>query len=74
MTYTRGGRPLKQGLKGNVLIVEDMSMEGFLIKTFTKTGTVPKVYAQIRNGIKVAITKEEFQKIEQEQKEARSKK
>lgn len=66
MTYTRGGRPSAL-VKGQPLIVEDLDMEGFLIKTFTKTGTVPKGYFQIRKGEKVQITKEEYEKIKEEQ-------
>lgn len=65
MTYTRGGRPLKS-LKGNTLIVEEFLVEGMIGKIFTKTGTVPKSYFQIRNNIKIAITKEEYEKINSE--------
>jgi hypothetical protein len=65
MTYTRGGRPSAL-VKGQPLIVEDLNMEGFLIKTFTKTGTVPKGFFQIRNGVKVPITKEEYEKLQAE--------
>lgn len=69
--YTRGGRPLKQGIKGNVLIVEEMSTEGMIGKVFTKTGTVPKAFFQIRNNVKIAISKEEYEQIAEAQRLAR---
>lgn len=62
MTYTRSGRPLKQG---SILVVEDLNLEGIVGKTFSKTGTVPKGYFQIRDGIKVPITKEEYLEIQE---------
>lgn len=55
----RAGRKSK-GVPGNPLIVEELNLEGKLIKTYTKTGTVPKAYFQIRNGEKVQISKEEY--------------
>lgn len=65
MTYTRGGRPLKE-VPGQPLIVKELDMEGCLLKTFTKTGTVPKAYFQIRKGEKVEITKEEYETLKAE--------
>jgi hypothetical protein len=67
MFQGRAGRPFK-GIKGQPLIVEDLNLEGFLIKTYTKTGTVPKGFFQIRNGEKVQITKEEYEKLQAEKK------
>lgn len=72
MTYTRGGRPSKM-VKGQPLIVQELNVEGFLIKTYTKTGTVPKGYFQIRNNVKVSITKEEYEKLYQEKQESKGK-
>ena len=66
MNYTRGGRPLKQNVKGNTLIVEDMNMEGITGKIYTKTGTVPKGFFVYRSGQKVTITKEEYEKLNAE--------
>lgn len=62
VTYTRGGRPLKT-LKGNTLIVEELSMEGVTGKIYTKTGTVPRGFFVYRGGEKVTITKEEYDQI-----------
>jgi hypothetical protein len=62
MNYTRGGRPL---VKGSILVVEDLNLEGMLGKTFSKTGTVPKSYFQIRQGKKVEITKEEYEALKE---------
>lgn len=62
MTYTRGGRPLKK-FEGNILVVEDLDMEGVTGKVYTKTGTVPKGFFVYRNGKKVTITKEEYDQI-----------
>jgi hypothetical protein len=60
--YKRAGRPL---VKGGILAVQDLNMEGQLIKTYTKTGTVPRGFFQIRNGIKVEITKEEYETLKE---------
>jgi hypothetical protein len=62
MYQGRAGRKSK-GVPGFPLIVEDLDMEGKLIKTYSKTGTVPNGYYQIRNGEKVKITKEEYEQI-----------
>jgi hypothetical protein len=67
MYQGRAGRPSKL-VKGQPLIVEDFNFEGMLIKTYSKTGTVPKGYYQIRNGVKVEITKEEYEVIKNETK------
>jgi hypothetical protein len=53
-------------LKGNTLIVEELSMEGVTGKIYTKTGTVPKGFFVYRNGEKVTITKEEYETINAE--------
>lgn len=58
--YKRAGRPL---VKGGILAVQDLNYEGSLIKTYTKTGTVPKKFFQIRGGVKVEITKEEYETL-----------
>lgn len=58
----RAGRKSK-GVPGNPLIVEELNLEGQLIKTYSKTGTVPNGYFQIRDGVKVAISKEEYARL-----------
>lgn len=67
MTYSRGGRPSKN-IPGQPLIVEDLNMEGSLLKTYSKAGKVPNGYFQIRDGRKVGISKEEFEALQKEKK------
>lgn len=62
MDYTRGGRPLVKS-PGNILIVEDLNMEGATGKIYSKAGKVPKGYFVYRKGQKVKITKEEYDQI-----------
>lgn len=59
----RAGRKSK-GVFGYPLIVEDLDLEGTVVKTFSKTGTVPNGYFQIRAGRKVQITKDEYLEIQ----------
>lgn len=65
--YTRAGRPTA-GVSGYPLIVKELDMEGSLVKTYTKAGKVPTGYFQIRSGVKVQITKEEFVKLSKAKK------
>lgn len=67
MYQGRAGRKSK-GVPGNPLIVEELNLEGQLIKTYTKTGKVPNGYFQMRAGVKTEITQEEFELIEQARK------
>ena len=62
MYQGRAGRKSKM-VPGQPLIVEDLNMEGCLGKIYTKTGKVPKTYFQIRNGVKVQISKEEYEQL-----------
>lgn len=62
MTYTRGGRKLVDS-PGNILIVEDLNMEGITGKIYSKSGKVPKGFFVYRSGKKVVITKEEYETL-----------
>lgn len=63
MTYTRGGRKLVES-PGNILIVEDLNMEGVTGKIYSKAGKIPKGYFVYRSGKKVTITKEEYESLQ----------